>query len=109
MQIIIQKPYNKIIHKNRSRKECTHWLQAHVRNITHSFLSRNHTNRLFAASECYNLHFNDITAEQINSPEVFNYMYNYFLKYYTIESTTSKKQIDASLTITKFDIKEYNY
>lgn len=109
MIVVIQHPQKKVIHIGTRETECRHWLHAHARHLTHSFLTRNPINRLFAASDYFRTAPEDLTPSQIADPEVYNFMYYTFLKYFTIESNLSKKEMQTPLSITKIDIKEYNH
>lgn len=104
MIVVIQHPHNKVIHVSTSTTECEHWLHSHTRHLTHSFLTRNETNRLFAASDYFRTDPRNLTEQEVADPEVYNFMYHQFLKYFTIESATSKKQIQPSRSIVKIDI-----
>lgn len=74
-----------IVHEGTTA-DCKSWMQAEIRRTVRRFLKIDFNRSTFAAN-CFNVSRNDVTEEQMNSPELFNFMYDYFTDYFFLEDS----------------------
>jgi len=82
MQVIQKTPYKVLF--TGTLQECQSFLHFHIRQRTRAFLD-NSAMRTRFTSECYKVPYQEVTQEQLDSHETFNYTYSHFEVFFTLK------------------------